>query len=70
MALQEGKEVFAIGTPLADKFQFTVTRGIVSVIRTLESIDYIQSDATVLPGNSGGHWWTPAAMRWASPLPG
>ena len=25
-----------------------------SAIRTLDSLEYIQSDATVLPGNSGG----------------
>jgi serine protease Do len=50
----EGGEVFAIGTPLSEKLQFSVTRGVVSGIRKIDDLDYIQSDVTVLPGSSGG----------------
>lgn len=48
-----GQEVFAIGSPLG--LSGTVTRGIVSAMRTTSSgIHYIQLDATINPGNSGG----------------
>lgn len=50
----EGTEVFAIGTPLSEKLQFSVTRGVVSGIRKIDEVDYIQSDVNVLPGSSGG----------------
>lgn len=50
----EGNEVFAIGTPLSDKLQFSVTKGVISGLRKIEELDYIQSDVTVLPGSSGG----------------
>jgi S1-C subfamily serine protease len=47
-----GEEVFAIGSPmgLAD----TVTRGIISAFRDVSSIRYVQIDAALNPGNSGG----------------
>ena len=50
----EGGEVFAVGTPLSEKLQFSVTKGVVSGIRKIDELDYIQSDVTVLPGSSGG----------------
>jgi len=50
----EGGEVFAVGTPLSPKLQFSVTKGVVSGLRTFEQMDYIQSDVSVLPGSSGG----------------
>jgi serine protease Do len=50
----EGADVYAVGTPLDDKLQFSVTKGVVSGIRKLDDLDYIQSDVSVLPGNSGG----------------
>jgi S1-C subfamily serine protease len=50
----EGSEVFAIGTPLSEKLQFSVTKGVVSGMRKIDEMDYIQSDVVVLPGNSGG----------------
>jgi serine protease Do len=50
----QGGDVFAIGTPLSEKLQFSVTKGVVSGLRTLDKLDFIQSDVTVLPGNSGG----------------
>lgn len=50
-----GETVFAVGTPLDAMFQGTVTRGIISSPRrAFEGRDYIQSDVTVNPGNSGG----------------
>jgi S1-C subfamily serine protease len=53
-ALQPGDTVFAIGAPLDPKFQSTVTRGVVSAYRTFGGMSYIQSDASVSPGSSGG----------------
>ena len=51
---QPGEEVFAIGAPLDEKFQSTVTRGIISANRTFDGLSFIQSDVVVNPGNSGG----------------
>jgi S1-C subfamily serine protease len=53
-ALQPGDTVFAIGAPLGDKFQSTVTRGVISAYRTFEGVSFIQSDVSVNPGSSGG----------------
>ncbi len=53
-----GQQVYAIGNPFG--FQGTMTRGIVSAIRSIEMPsgnkieDAIQTDASVNPGNSGG----------------
>ncbi|MFN3189547.1 MAG: S1C family serine protease [Aureliella sp.] len=48
-----GDMVFAIGNPLG--LERSVTQGIVSsVTRTLEHLRFIQTDAAVNPGNSGG----------------
>jgi serine protease Do len=48
-----GTDVFAVGNPLG--LQGTVTKGIVSATRNLFSgIKYIQIDAVLNPGNSGG----------------
>jgi S1-C subfamily serine protease len=47
-----GQEVVALGSPLG--FQNTVTRGIVSAVREVESITLVQTDAAINPGNSGG----------------
>jgi len=52
--LVEGSEVFAVGTPLSDKLQFSVTKGVVSGIRKVDELDYIQSDVSVHSGSSGG----------------
>jgi len=53
-AVQLGEPVFAIGTPLQDRLQNTLTKGIVSANRVFEGQPFIQSDVTVNPGNSGG----------------
>jgi S1-C subfamily serine protease len=52
--VQQGEAVFAIGTPLDDKMQNTMTKGIVSAERTDRGLRFIQSDAAVTHGNSGG----------------
>jgi serine protease Do len=49
-----GDAVFAIGTPLDEKLQGTVTKGIVSANRIIDGFAYIQSDVGVDHGNSGG----------------
>ena len=66
--LRQGDPVIAIGDP--DGFKFTVTRGIVSALhRNLSKdgpdnshADFIQSDAALNPGNSGGPLMTPTGQ--------
>ena len=55
-SVQVGEEVLAIGYPMSDLIpgQPTVTKGIVSAVRTVEGYNYIQTDTAVNPGNSGG----------------
>ena len=47
-----GMDVLAIGTPQG--LSWSVSKGIVSAIRTDKDIIYIQTDAALNPGNSGG----------------
>jgi S1-C subfamily serine protease len=49
-------EVFVVGSPMKESLGNTVTRGIVSAIRTdsASGLRFIQSDAAISPGNSGG----------------
>lgn len=50
-----GSGVFAIGSPLDEKNEGTVSAGIVSSYRKEDDGQrYIQSDVNVMPGNSGG----------------
>ena len=51
-----GDEVLALGFPIADRIgnSMTVTRGIISSIRTAQGVDLLQTDAALNPGNSGG----------------
>ena len=51
-----GQDVIAIGFPLSDVLgkELTVTRGIVSSRRHIAGLDWLQTDAAVNPGNSGG----------------
>jgi hypothetical protein len=51
-SVRPGQEVIAIGSPLG--LQNTVTRGIVSALRTAGGVALIQTDAAINPGNSGG----------------
>ncbi len=53
--LQAGKKVIAIGNPLG--LSFTVTEGIISALNRIGPNDipeYIQTDVSLNPGNSGG----------------
>jgi len=57
-----GRDVLAIGFALGPDFTGsapTVTKGIISAIRTFQGLQYIQTDAAVNPGNSGGCLATP-----------
>ncbi|HJV53691.1 MAG TPA: trypsin-like peptidase domain-containing protein [Noviherbaspirillum sp.] len=49
-----GEEVYALGSPLGEQFSTTLTRGILSGYRTLGAKRFLQSDVSILPGNSGG----------------
>jgi serine protease Do len=51
-AVEQGAAVVAYGHPR--DLNFTATRGIVSSVRTLGALEYIQMDASLNPGNSGG----------------
>ncbi len=52
--MHAGEELYVIGTPLDMKFSHTITRGIVSAKRTIRGMEYLQTDAAVNFGNSGG----------------
>ena len=53
-----GQDVIAIGSPGGEKFQNSLTKGVVSAVDRELSLNkyvrYIQSDAAISPGNSGG----------------
>ena len=54
--IKTGEEVVALGFPLGSRLPgpATVTRGIVSAVRTYSGYKYLQMDASINPGNSGG----------------
>ncbi len=47
-------ELYAIGYPLALEGEATVTKGILSARRSAGGIEYLQTDAAINSGNSGG----------------
>ena len=49
-------DVYAAGTPINEALKTTVTKGIISNIRVdnASGLKFIQSDASISPGNSGG----------------
>lgn len=49
-----GQEIYVIGTPLAVSNSQTITKGIVSATREMQGLKYIQTDAAINAGNSGG----------------
>lgn len=49
-----GEDVYALGSPLGDAFNSSLTRGILSGYRTINNLRFLQSDVAILPGNSGG----------------
>lgn len=51
---QIGEEVYALGSPLGAQLSGSLTRGVLSARRVLESQPFLQSDAAVSPGSSGG----------------
>jgi S1-C subfamily serine protease len=53
-SVEIGSEVYAVGTPLEERYSATITKGIVSAYRTINDLAFIQSDVTIHPGNSGG----------------
>ncbi|MBK9968607.1 MAG: trypsin-like peptidase domain-containing protein, partial [Holophagales bacterium] len=54
-AVRVGESVWAVGFPYSESLAFTVTRGIVSGVRTLpDGSQFVQHDAAINPGNSGG----------------
>ncbi len=50
--VKQGSAVVAYGHPI--NLTFTATRGIVSSVRTLGYQEFVQMDASIKPGNSGG----------------
>jgi|GEM_PF-849887 len=56
--LTSGQDVLALGFPypLGDDIpgEMSVTRGVVSALRSFDGYEYIQTDAAINPGNSGG----------------
>ena len=52
--VEPGADVFAIGTPLAENFGQTVTKGIVSGYGEEDGLRILRSDVSVHKGNSGG----------------
>lgn len=52
-----GEDIYTVGAPRLEKLQDTVTKGIVSAIRTPDRADpynFIQGDVFIYSGNSGG----------------
>jgi S1-C subfamily serine protease len=59
LALKRGpvtptQRVYVIGSPNGKAFEGTVSSGIISADRTIDGLRYIQSDAAMSPGSSGG----------------
>ena len=52
--VREGDEVVALGYPLDLIESITITKGIVSALRSFLGVSYIQTDAALNSGNSGG----------------
>ncbi|MDP2138807.1 MAG: trypsin-like peptidase domain-containing protein [Candidatus Didemnitutus sp.] len=49
-----GSDVFVIGTPLSEDLEKSVSKGVASGLKKVGDTWYIQTDAAVNPGNSGG----------------
>ncbi len=52
--VSEGVAVYAIGNPFDEQLSFSVSKGVVSGLRTIDDQQFIQTDAGINPGNSGG----------------
>lgn len=53
-----GTEAYAIGTPEDMELGQTLTKGVVSAIRVIDDMKYIQTDVSISPGSSGGAFIT------------
>lgn len=51
---KQGTEIYAIGAPASRQLAFSLTRGIVSGLRDFDGVSFVQTDASVSPGYSGG----------------
>jgi len=49
-----GDDIFVIGTPKSIELGQSLSKGIISGIRTSQGVNYLQTDASVNGGNSGG----------------
>jgi S1-C subfamily serine protease len=49
-----GEDVYVLGSPLGNTLSGTLTKGVLSAHRVLDGVSFLQSDAAVNPGNSGG----------------
>jgi S1-C subfamily serine protease len=50
--LQTGTDVLAVGTP--EGFEWSVSKGIISGVRTFDGVECVQTDTAINHGNSGG----------------
>ena len=52
---KQGDDIYVLGSPFGDAFESTLTKGIISNLnRKSQGLSYIQSDANIYTGNSGG----------------
>ena len=51
---KRGSEIYAVGTPTSVQLGQSLSKGIISGVRNEDGVEYIQVDASVNPGNSGG----------------
>jgi serine protease Do len=49
-----GEDIYVLGAPAGEELSFSLSRGIVSGMRTINGGSYLQTDAAINPGNSGG----------------
>jgi hypothetical protein len=49
-----GSDIFILGSPAGEELSFSVSKGIVSGYRNFAPLSFVQLDASVNPGNSGG----------------
>ncbi len=49
-----GSDVFILGSPAGEELSFSVSKGVVSGYRDFDEARFVQLDASVNPGNSGG----------------
>lgn len=52
--METGDDVYAIGTPLETSLGQTITKGIISGIREIGGLNFLQTDVSINSGNSGG----------------